>query len=333
MRNKIVAYTIALNESQFVERWAKSTKDCDYRVVIDTGSTDDTLEKCQAHGIIVHEIAIRPWRFDDARNAALSLLPKDATICISLDMDEFLVDGWRQNILRAWTQGTTRLKYGYRWSDQCTFLSDKIAGRFTHRWKHPCHEILTPTLPETISICEELVIDHQPDQTKPRLQYLPLLEMAKTEDPFDDRTAHYYARELFFHQRFHEAIVEFQRHLALPKAIWKSERAASMRYIAKCFEQINHHDMAREWYQRAILEEPSRESLVDAAKFYLKEGRHYQVIDLCELALRTDLTQAYLQDRYASNEGPYDLLSIAYYQIGAHEKAGEMIKTLSGYQS
>lgn len=329
---KICAYTIALNESQFVERWAETTKNCDYRVVMDTGSTDDTVSKCQAHGITTHSIRIKPWRFDDARNTALALLPEDVDICISLDMDELLTDGWRSKIESAWTDGTNRLKYGYAWSDQVTFLSDKIHGRFSHRWRHPCHEIVSPTVDEKINTITDLIIDHQPDSSKSRGQYLPLLELAKKEDPSDDRTAHYLGREYFFWGRYYEAILELTRHLSLPKATWKSERASSMRYMAKCYEAIQQPDFARHWYDQAVLEEPSRESLVEAAKFALKEQRYNKTIDLCELALRTDQTQSYMADRYCNHEGPYDLLSIAYYHAGQPYKAGEATMVLAAYR-
>lgn len=326
---RIAVYTIALNESKFVERWAHSTRHADHRFVADTGSTDDTFQKLIEHGIYADTIRIKPWRFDDARNAALALLPDDIDVCISLDMDELLVEDWRDKIEAVWTPTTTRLKYGYRWSNECQFLSDKIHGRFTHRWKHPCHEIVTPTVPEAISVTYDLVINHEPDRDKPRTQYLSLLELAKKEDIADDRTSHYLGREYYYHGRYHEAIVELQRHLSLPRATWNSERAASMRYIARCFESIDRVDMARDWYQRAVLEEPSRESLVEYARFSLKQGRHYLVIDLCEQALRTEPTSSYIADRYASNEGPRDLLSIAYFQIGDHGKAAEMIRSLA----
>ena len=60
---KVAVYTIALNESAHVERWANSAGDADYRVVADTGSTDDTVERLTAAGVMVNRIAIRPWRF------------------------------------------------------------------------------------------------------------------------------------------------------------------------------------------------------------------------------------------------------------------------------
>ena len=42
---KIAVYTIALNEAAHAERWASSAVDADYRIVADTGSTDDTVER------------------------------------------------------------------------------------------------------------------------------------------------------------------------------------------------------------------------------------------------------------------------------------------------
>jgi hypothetical protein len=45
-----------------------------------------------------------------------------------------------------------------------------------------------------------LQIHHHPDNDKSRGQYLPMLEMAVDEEPFNARNLYYYARELFFQQ-------------------------------------------------------------------------------------------------------------------------------------
>ena len=87
---KIAVYTIALNEEQFVERWYEANKDADCLVIADTGSTDNTVELARSLGILVHEIRVKPWRFDDARNTALALVPADVDVCVSVDMDEVL---------------------------------------------------------------------------------------------------------------------------------------------------------------------------------------------------------------------------------------------------
>ena len=106
---KVAVYTIALNEAAHAERWANSAVDADYRIVADTGSTDDTVERLTKAGVRVHRIAIRPWRFDDARNAAMALIPDDVDVCFSMDMDEFLGPGWRPKLDAAWTPETTAL--------------------------------------------------------------------------------------------------------------------------------------------------------------------------------------------------------------------------------
>jgi len=74
---KIAVYSIALNEEQFVEQWYQSAKEADYLLIADTGSSDRTVEIAKFLGINVVEISIKPWRFDDARNASLAVIPSD----------------------------------------------------------------------------------------------------------------------------------------------------------------------------------------------------------------------------------------------------------------
>src|SRR4051812_29184990 len=108
---RIGVYSVALNESQFVERWATSAADADYLFVADTGSSDETVALLEQHGVHTAPIRVRPWRFDDARNAALSLLPDDLDIVMSLDMDEILTPGWRAKLEADWVEGCNRLRY------------------------------------------------------------------------------------------------------------------------------------------------------------------------------------------------------------------------------
>jgi len=76
---KVVVSSIMLDEPlEFIERWAKSALDADEMVLVDTGSSPEQIGFARHLGITVHEIAVRPWRFDVARNTALALLPADA---------------------------------------------------------------------------------------------------------------------------------------------------------------------------------------------------------------------------------------------------------------
>jgi tetratricopeptide (TPR) repeat protein len=322
---KIAVYTIALNEAQFVEQWYQSAKEADYLLIADTGSTDLTKKYAKNYGINVIDISVKPWRFDDARNAALAALPDDIDLCIALDMDEVLVEGWRHHLDRM-SKDTTRPRYKYTWnwnsdgSPGLQYGGDKIHARHGYRWKHPVHEVLTTDRIDEIQTWIGLEIHHHADNSKPRSQYMPLLAQSVKEDPLDDRNAFYYARELYFYGQHKQAEEEFKRHLSLPKAVWKPERAASMRYIAKI--QTNF-DEKEEWLQKAYREAPDRrEALVDLAQIYYETGRWTACYQAAEMALNiTEKPLEYLCEEYAWGYAPWDYAAISHYNLGNFEKA------------
>ena len=51
---KIAVYTISKNEEKHVERWYNSTKEADFHLLADTGSTDRTVEIARNLGITVY---------------------------------------------------------------------------------------------------------------------------------------------------------------------------------------------------------------------------------------------------------------------------------------
>ena len=113
---KICVYAICKNESKFINRWLDSIKDADYICVLDTGSIDNSVELLKNANVIVGEKTFEKFRFDEARNESLKLIPDDVDVYICLDIDEVMLPGWRQAIEKVWTPSTTRLSYIYNWS-------------------------------------------------------------------------------------------------------------------------------------------------------------------------------------------------------------------------
>ncbi len=325
---KIAVYTIALNEEKFVERWAESCKDADYRLILDTGSKDNTIEKAYACGVEVFSASIKPWRFDDARNTSLALIPDDIDICISLDMDEVLVPGWREHLEKI-NPTTTRPRYKYTWSwnedgtPGLEYGGDKIHSRLGYRWKHPVHEVLTTDRINEVQEWTDLEIHHYPDSTKSRGQYFSLLELAVQEDPTDDRNAFYHARELFYHARYSEAIKEFRRYLELPKAVWGPERSAAYRFLAKCSPQI-----ADTYLVGAIREAPDRrEPYVDFSKWCYDNEMWSDCYNYALTALRIkEKPLEYLCEDFAWGALPYDLAAISAWHLKKYSKAVKYIE-------
>lgn len=313
-----------------------SAREADWVCVLDTGSTDDTVSLLRSHGAIVESKAISPWRFDSARNESLKLIPKEADICVCVDLDEQFHPGWRMLLERAWQADTVRARYRYTWSflpdgsEGHVFWSDKIHRNGVFIWKGAVHEVLEyhGSAPYHVVDAEGVQLDHHPDPTKSRGQYLPLLELAVSEDPDNDRNCHYLGREYMFHGQWEKAITTLERHLSLPTATWADERCASMRFIGHCWRKLGRDDLAKCWYYRAIAEAPHlREPYLDlAALLYDSEdwpGLIY--MSSCALSI-VERPRTYICEAYAWGALPYDYLSIGYGNLGLRAQAIEAVQ-------
>lgn len=317
---KIAVAAIAKNEAQFVDRWADSCADADYRFILDTGSTDLTVLNIIENDTINWEIKeFNPWRFDHARNYALDQIPYDIDYVIWLDMDEVLQPGWRE-ALEQTTVTRPRYKYVWSWnedgSEGLVYAGDKIHARHGYEWHHPVHEVLKPFIVETQEFLDGLQIHHYPDPTKSRGQYFDLLKLAVAEDPHDDRNQFYLAREYFFHGEYGLAQYHFNQHLSL--SMWNPERAASHRYIAKMRPDAAEHHL-----YKAIAEDPNRrESWVDLAMVYYQRGDWVACRIACTMALRIyEKPLDYLCEAEAWGWLPHDLYALSNYCMGDLEEA------------
>lgn len=287
-RLKIAVYGICLNEEAFVDRFMDSCAGADLVVIADTGSTDGTVERFRARGAHVHSISIKPWRFDAARNAALALVPEDVDVCVSLDLDQVLDGRWRAILDKAWRAETNHVYYTLAWArnhdgSPQEILDNRIHARHGYSWRYPVHECVFADegVVEHILIIRHLRIDHQPDPTKSRGQYLSLLEMAAREEPDRPRHAHYLGREYELLGRPAEALAEFQRHFALDPKPGGVERNASLRLAARCHDALGDPNAALALYRQAADEAPDmRGPLIDLAWALYQRERWAECYDV-----------------------------------------------------
>lgn len=292
---RVAISTIALNEAQHVARWAQAGQDADLLAIADTGSTDETVEMARDFGVQVHEVRVRPWRFDIARNTGMSLLPDwDDLIVVTVDMDEVPVGDWRGQLEYAVKSNpdARRFRYTYVWSwvegaegqvPDVQFAADRCHTRAGWMWHGAVHEVLTPAGPETQlapTAWAEFRIEHYADSSKSRSSYLPLLELAVREEPHNPRQRFYLARECFFVGRWTAARQGFVQFLAMPEARWAAERAEAYRYLAKM------DDDPERWLLKAVAEDPGRrDAVVDLMDLYLDQGRWAEARGMAARAL------------------------------------------------
>ncbi len=326
---KVCVYAISKNEEKNADKWAHSMSEADEVYVLDTGSTDRTVQILKENGVNVAEKSIIPWRFDNARNLSLELVPEDAEICVCTDLDEEFEPGWRKILEEQWTEETTRAKYRYTWNfldgkkEGTVFYADKIHSRKGYKWVNPVHEVLASDFNENIITAEGIQLNHHADFLKDRSQYLPLLELAVKENPENDRNVHYLGREYMFKKRYGDAIKTLKHHLEMKNSTWKDERSASMRYIARCYEFLNKMQEAYDYRLMAILEAPYlREPWIEMADFEYRRENYYGAIYFTEYALKiTERAKTYMTEPKCWNEFPYDILSVSYFYTSNLDKA------------
>jgi tetratricopeptide (TPR) repeat protein len=320
---KIGIYAPAKNEMKNAEAWAKSCQEADYRVVIDTGSSDDTKTILREQGVTVYDTLINPWRFDLAYNVAMALLPADCDVCICLHMDERLDTGWRELLEKAWTPETTRLRYTYiwNWNPDGTpgrmWNGDRIHARKGYIWQGPTHEGLCSRLPETQTSCNELRILHFPE-FKNKNGDLELLQEAVRESPHDARMRAYLGREYMYRGMKEDCIKTYKEFLCMP--CWNVERGFAMQNLASVDEENREF-----WLKLAAFETPShREPLVELARYYYTKANWGECYKHAAKAL--EITQ-HPMDYTCSEDSwswlPHDLASISAWNLGLRKESLE----------
>lgn len=329
-KKKITVYAITKNEAKNVLSWYSSMEEADEIIVLDTGSTDDTVKLLkQCPKVIVYEKIVKPWRFDVARNISLSYVSEDTDICVCTDLDERFEKNWRLNLEKNWLEGTTRGKYLYNWNfnekgvPATTFYLNKIHSRHDYKWVHPVHEVLECINKEHEILIPNVTLNHYQDFAKSRTSYLPLLEMSVEECPEDDRNMHYLGREYMYYGEYDKAIATLHKHLKMKNATWKDERCASMRYIAYSYLQKNYLEESILWYKLAINEAPYlREPKYDLGYLYYLNNDYEKAYYYLKNALKIkEKSLTYINEENAWNSNIYDILSIACYYIKHYKEA------------
>jgi tetratricopeptide (TPR) repeat protein len=177
--------------------------------------------------------------------------------------------------------------------------------------------------PQKSVFIDGMVLDHYPDETKPRSSYLPLLELAVQEAPDSDRMMHYLGREYLYRGEWQKCIDTLRRHLEMPAANWSDERSASMRWIAKSYYMLGNIGEAYAWYYRAIAEVPDmREPYIEFAQTGYELRDWPLVFFLTEEALKIkNKSETYVNMGYSWDQTADDLATVSSFQLGMYERA------------
>lgn len=327
---KICVYCICKNESKFVNRFMDSLEEIkDHVYVLDTGSTDNTVELFKKRGAKISVKHYDKFNFDVARNDSLALVPEDYDVCICLDVDEVIKEGFTKVINKIWQKNTTQMEYPFYCSVDkndnpiMQFINNKIHSRKEFTWIYPIHEILSyvgssPNIVQT----NEILVVHKPDVYKSREFYLGLLEERVEKCPDDSRNVLLLAREYNSRGKYFECIKTSHKYLNL-NINYSPQNVQAMCYLSNSYRSMQMYEEAQMWANKALEEtEITREPYLQKILINYEIKKYDEVIKWGQEALNIKEYNKNIIDNSACWDGTiYDYLSLAYYYKQDYENA------------
>lgn len=154
VRPRIAIYGLVQGDKENIAKFLDSACDADEIVLCDAGAAngaraviDEAMRNAPGIKLSVFRICASPWRFDDARNTALALTGGDIDLCISLDSDEYLMPGWKEELIRHWHPEVTKYEHPIRFLRRDGRMSEsrwsgRIHARRGYIWRLPVNEML-----------------------------------------------------------------------------------------------------------------------------------------------------------------------------------------------
>jgi glycosyltransferase involved in cell wall biosynthesis len=230
----VTLYAISKNEEKNVEKFIETSKKFSHAVVVDTGSTDNTLQLLKDAGIEVHEHPQSRDEFDfsKARNQALSYVKTDWAFSLDFneDLDEFFPEGLA--VISGEFTAFNHERYD-KVGDEEPTLGQTAHVRFhrtkNYTWVNAVHE--TPIFLPTEEYLGEVAVDTtikitktiQPSIDK-NLFYLSICEREYQNNPENS----YYLWFIFMHyyevKNFQKVIELGQEYLNISKAYFDPKR-------------------------------------------------------------------------------------------------------------
>jgi tetratricopeptide (TPR) repeat protein len=330
-----VAYMVK-NESNNIEFSLNSVRTiADKIIVVDTGSTDDTIKKiqnwCDINKIEV-KIYERPFvNFGYNRSELAVLTHNEATYTLFLDADMLVeLNNFNKQELKA-DQYDLLIHWVGTGFYNPLLVSNKLSWHsigVIHEYWYAEHIKSRDKLPSLILNHDR----HGPARPK-GLNDLKLLEQGVIDEPNNARYHFYLANTLRDVGKYEEAIKIFSKRIEMGG--WVEEIFYSKYQIGYCFELLNELNKAKIAYLKAWEYRPSRaEPLYKLATICRKNGEYQQSYLFAEKGLEIPYPNDIIfVDKPTYEYGLLFELSIAAYWVGHYKKAIKLCKKLNKIQN
>jgi glycosyltransferase involved in cell wall biosynthesis/predicted SAM-dependent methyltransferase len=313
----------------------------DELVIVDTGSTDRTVEIAERYTKNIYHFE---WvnDFSKARNFSFSKCTQPWVMW--LDADDALKPEDVRRIRAEFDKVSHRqdlsyllINYNY-WVEpptlsgtvKATQIRERIIRREKAHWKGRCHEIIMVDWNQSHAI-DGVAVWHlrdEEDRAADSNRNIQLMQLEIEETP-SSRNYLYLGNEYVGCGKTHEAIESYSRSIEISDDINTNFQAAYK--IGQCYHGLGDTDNAIIWYKKSLgyLTE-YREPILGIASIYMEKEDNAKAIFWLESCLNIEEPKhpvmVVLKDNYTFI--PLDMLAKAYFRTHQYEKAIEISERL-----
>ena len=336
MKHSLSVCFIVKDEDAVLERILKQIKVfADEIVVVDTGSTDNTVEIAQKYTDKVFHFE---WCDDFSKARNFSFSKGTCDYLMWLDADDFIFPKDIEKIkgLKNEDFDVAYLKYvtGFDENYKPTFVFEReriVRREMNFKWEEPVHEVITPFGNVVYS---DIKIYHFQSKKERTGRNLKIYEnRVRAGERFSARAMFYYARELYFNGLYERAIAEFNEFLKRKDA-WMENKIEASLNLSYCYLALEQKEEAlKVLFSSFLYDLPRAEILCQIGKIYF-ENDYKKAIFYYELAIKCKVNTKsggfVLPDFYTFT--PAIQLCALYYKLGEYKKSYKYHKLSKKYK-
>jgi glycosyltransferase involved in cell wall biosynthesis len=318
---KISVCMIAWNEEEIIDKAIKSTEGlADEVIVVDTGSSDGTVEICKELGAKTFTGADRMNK-GESRNRAIEESSGDWVVI--LDADEQIA---QPKALRKFLETTDAdavyIKLAYvdgEGNHTLSYAQMRVWKRNAYRYKYRAHEVPTPTNGWGKLVHTDFIWEHRPpkDRTWKSDYTLNRLLLDVKENPGNARPVYYLGRQYMYRQEWELALENLNKYLESPGV----DKADAWHCLAKCYKGLGQEDKQIEMLFMACASRPGRrEWWGELAEIHHAKGNDNVAIGLLKCALEQPMPPKSYIRHYWYGAHIYDLLARCLWKLEKYEE-------------
>jgi len=317
---------IVKDEEEVLARCLQSTKPLvDEIVIADTGSNDKTKEIARSFGAVVYDF---PWIDDFAAARNFSFSKATGDYLLWLDADDVipsesaalfpeLKEQLEANVPDAVTCPYEIMTNGM---PACTFVRERILKREKNfRWQGRVHECIAVS---GKVISSPFFVRHLGSGKLRGTRNLDIYKKWAKEEQLDGRNLFYFARELYYHAEYDDAVELLET--MLQGDAWYVNKIEACRILGLAKIKQNKNAEALSAFVRSFsYGEPRAEIICEIAELFASEKKINEAIFWYQTALlcKSHASEGDFEQPYARTLTPLLKLCHLYYDLGDMEKS------------